>query len=70
MAEVDHIVPLRDGGQRLEWSNLQSLCLDHHNGWKRKLEAFARAKGLIDRISEWCRKPDTRPGRFRLTGRR
>lgn len=28
--EVDHIVPLVDGGERLDWSNLQSLCHQCH----------------------------------------
>ncbi len=27
---VDHIVPLRSGGARLDPSNLQSLCRAHH----------------------------------------
>ena len=28
--EVDHIVPLAEGGERYAWSNLQSLCRPHH----------------------------------------
>lgn len=28
--EVDHIVPLRAGGPRLEWGNLQALCRRCH----------------------------------------
>jgi 5-methylcytosine-specific restriction protein A len=28
---VDHIVPLRQGGARLDPENLQSLCPMHHN---------------------------------------
>lgn len=29
---VDHIIPLRQGGERLHWSNLQSLCNRCHAG--------------------------------------
>jgi 5-methylcytosine-specific restriction protein A len=28
---VDHIVPIRKGGEFLEWENLQSLCASCHN---------------------------------------
>jgi 5-methylcytosine-specific restriction protein A len=28
---VDHIVPIRNGGEFLEWENLQSLCASCHN---------------------------------------
>ncbi|MGD6897120.1 HNH endonuclease [Bacillus infantis] len=28
---VDHIKPIKQGGARLEMSNLQSLCHSHHN---------------------------------------
>jgi 5-methylcytosine-specific restriction protein A len=28
--EVDHVVPLSIGGDRWDWSNLQSLCRGHH----------------------------------------
>jgi 5-methylcytosine-specific restriction enzyme A len=28
--EVDHVDPLKDGGARFVWSNLRSLCHDHH----------------------------------------
>ena len=27
---VHHIVPLDEGGPRLDWSNLRSLCQHHH----------------------------------------
>ncbi|KUH83492.1 MULTISPECIES: HNH endonuclease signature motif containing protein [unclassified Mycobacterium] len=30
MHQVDHIVPLAEGGDRYDWSNYQSLCIDHH----------------------------------------
>ena len=29
-AEVDHIVPLAQGGARYDWRNIQSLCRVHH----------------------------------------
>lgn len=29
-AEVDHIVPLAEGGARFSFGNAQSLCRDHH----------------------------------------
>lgn len=29
--QVDHIVPISQGGDRLKWSNLQSLCATHHS---------------------------------------
>lgn len=28
--EVDHVVPLAEGGPRYEWANLASLCAEHH----------------------------------------
>lgn len=28
--EVDHVVPLEQGGAVFDWSNLQSLCQDCH----------------------------------------
>jgi 5-methylcytosine-specific restriction protein A len=28
--EVDHIVPLSQGGERYDWANLASLCAAHH----------------------------------------
>jgi 5-methylcytosine-specific restriction enzyme A len=28
---VDHIKPIKSGGARLDWSNLQSLCFACHN---------------------------------------
>ena len=29
--QVDHIVPISRGGGRLDWDNLQSLCIHHHS---------------------------------------
>lgn len=31
MAQVDHIVPLAEGGDRYDWDNMQSLCKPHHD---------------------------------------
>ena len=28
---VDHVTPIKDGGARFEWSNLQALCVPCHN---------------------------------------
>ena len=28
---VDHVVPLKDGGARFDWTNLQGLCVPCHN---------------------------------------
>ena len=39
---VDHIKPIKDGGARLDWSNLQPLCAACHN---RKTAEDARRAG-------------------------
>jgi len=31
MKIVDHIVPIKKGGAKLDFSNLRSLCQEHHN---------------------------------------
>lgn len=28
---VDHVVPIKDGGARFDWNNLQALCVPCHN---------------------------------------
>lgn len=28
---VDHITPIKSGGERLDWRNLQALCIPCHN---------------------------------------
>lgn len=28
---VDHITPIKDGGERFDWINLQGLCVSCHN---------------------------------------
>lgn len=59
--DVDHIIPLEDGGKRLDRSNLQSLCRRHHNGLKRRLQEYARRTGQIDDLPNWCENPTNRP---------
>ncbi|ROP84256.1 HNH endonuclease [Stella humosa] len=39
--EVDHIVAIADGGARLAWANLRSMCKPHHS---RRTIADQRAK--------------------------
>jgi len=51
---VDHIIPLRHGGPRLDWGNLQSLCSMHHYGRKFKFELKAEKIGDISLLKEWC----------------
>jgi len=68
--EVDHIVPIKDEPDlRLEWSNLQALCRQHHHGWKAKMEAYARKIGAINLLTQWCRHPETRPAAFAILKR-
>jgi 5-methylcytosine-specific restriction protein A len=43
---VDHPKPIKDGGARLLWSNLQSLCAGCHN---RKTAEDARSHGCKGR---------------------
>ncbi|MCK0174792.1 HNH endonuclease [Mycolicibacterium sp. F2034L] len=31
MDQVDHIVPLAEGGDRYDWTNYRSLCKTHHD---------------------------------------
>lgn len=59
--DVDHVIPIEDGGARLDWSNLQPICRRHHNGLKFRLQQHARKHGLIDQLPKWCADPSTRP---------
>ncbi|WP_280265356.1 HNH endonuclease [Nocardia wallacei] len=43
-SEVDHIEPVGTGGDRYDWTNLQSLCHTHH-AEKTAAEALAARKG-------------------------
>ena len=42
--EVDHVVPLADGGAD-DWANLQGLCGPHHEAKTRKEDARRRRGG-------------------------
>ncbi|WP_143295494.1 HNH endonuclease [Burkholderia pseudomallei] len=43
---VDHVVPIKDGGARLDWANLQSLCTRCHNR-KTATETAQRARKRV-----------------------
>lgn len=62
---VDHMIPLADGGDRLEVENVWSLCHEHHNRLKRDMERFARATDQVHMLPTWCRNPALRPHKFR-----
>jgi hypothetical protein len=60
-ALVDHKMPVADGGPMYPGSaGVWSLCTSHH-AWKSQLENLARRTGQMDRIVEWCDRPDARP---------
>lgn len=59
--DVDHIIPIEDGGDRLSWENLQSLCKKHHYGRKARLQRYARDKSMIEMLPKWCADPSSRP---------
>jgi 5-methylcytosine-specific restriction endonuclease McrA len=63
--DVDHMIPISDGGPVHDIMNLISLCRPHHNGLKRDLERHARVTGQIARLKDWCLKPETRPEKLR-----
>lgn len=58
--DVDHIIPIAQGGERLDWSNLQTLCNKHHYGAKRKLERLALQFGQPETLILWCANPKVR----------
>ncbi|WP_306049203.1 hypothetical protein [Oceaniradius stylonematis] len=65
---VDHMVPVADAPQlRLDPNNLDGLCHRHHNGWKRRLEDYARKAGLLHMLPMWVKRPETRPAQFKIT---
>ncbi|MCQ8781709.1 HNH endonuclease [Mangrovibrevibacter kandeliae] len=65
---VDHMVPIRcDPARRLDASNLDSLCDDHHNGWKRRLEQFAEQTRQVEMLPIWIKQAETRPAGFQIT---
>lgn len=67
---IDHIIPVRDApDRRLDWKNLQGLCNHHHNGWKRRMESYARKTRAISMLEVWCKHPDMRPAAFQFVRR-
>jgi 5-methylcytosine-specific restriction protein A len=48
MAEVDHIVPIRDGGERLDPTNLRSLCKSCHS--KKSSKESRKMKSFITKL--------------------
>jgi 5-methylcytosine-specific restriction endonuclease McrA len=58
---VDHIIPLSDGGDKYADDNLQPCCNKHHNGLKRRMERYARSRGLLKELPVWCGNPAARP---------
>ena len=65
--DVDHMVPVRAAPERrLDPTNLQTLCAQHHNVWKRRLEQFAAQTDQMEMLDEWCRRPDMRPVGHRI----
>ncbi len=66
LADVaDHKIAVVDGGPRLEKWNRWGLCHLHHNGLKRRMEKYARDRGLLDQIVLWCDEPRSRPPMLR-----
>lgn len=64
---VDHIIPASEAPHlRYDPENMQTLTNALHNGWKRRLEAYAKKARKIEYLPVWCRKPETRPFAFRL----
>lgn len=63
--DVDHKIPIEDGGDRLKAENLQSLCRGCHNSIKKPMDAYARETGQIHLLPLWCDDPKARPTRFR-----
>ncbi len=62
--DVDHKIPIEDGGDRLKLENLQPLCRACHNGIKKPMDAYAREHGQIYLLPAWCDDPSERPARF------
>jgi len=58
---TDHKYPVQDGGEvHCDDGGLWSLCTPCH-AWKGRLERYARERGLMSMIVEWCDRPDLRP---------
>lgn len=50
--EIDHIIPISEGGSSTDWSNLQALC-KHHHSLKTRHE---NKRGGIKTIEEYADK--------------
>jgi len=66
--DVDHIVPIREApGRRLDWTNLQSLCHEHHSVLTNSYDNPAVRQGCdedgrpLDRRHPWASDPGVRP---------
>ncbi len=58
---VDHKFPVRDGGLvHCSDAGIWVLCVSCHS-LKTMWEAYARENGLLDRIVDWCDRPEMRP---------
>ena len=44
---ADHINPIKDGGERFDWANLQGLCISCHNRKTAGETARARVPNLL-----------------------
>ena len=63
---VDHIQPVKDRPDlRLDPENLQSICKQHHDTYKRWMESEARKLGDLSLLTKWFTDPSTRPPKFR-----
>lgn len=66
---VDHKIPVSERPElRMDPANWWSLCHSCHNGIKRRMEAYAKKAGLIDKLILWCDDPSSRPAAL-LTSR-
>lgn len=64
---IDHMIPVEDDpDRRLDWGNLDGLCHFHHNGFKRRIEVYARKIGAIAMLPQWIKFPETRPAQFQI----
>lgn len=64
---IDHMMPVTDEpDHRLDKHNLDGLCHVHHNGFKRRIEDYARKTGAIKLLPQWIKHPDTRPAHFQI----
>lgn len=59
---VDHKIPVKCRPDlMMDRGNWWPLCNSHHNGFKRRLEAYAIAANCVDRLILWCDDVTERP---------